>query len=241
MVGMPFARDSWTDLYMSVKTGEPAFERVHGEDLFSYLAKHPDDAAIFNEAMRFVSTAVLTGLLEAYDFSRFPTIVDVGGGTGALLAAILQANPETRGVLADRPDVLSSAAPVLRAAAITDRVETVASDFFQAVPEAGDLYVLSNIIHDWGDEDAVRILQACRQAMPDDGRLLIVELVLPDGGEPSMAKLADLEMLALTPGGRQRTISEYAGLLEQAGLRLTDAVAATSGRSASYVEALPEA
>jgi hypothetical protein len=79
---MPFARDSWTDLYMSVKTGEPAFERVHGEDLFSYLAKHPDDAAIFNEAMRFVSTAVLTGLLEAYDFSRFPTIVDVGGGTG---------------------------------------------------------------------------------------------------------------------------------------------------------------
>jgi cyclopropane fatty-acyl-phospholipid synthase-like methyltransferase len=101
--------------------------------------------------------------------------------------------------------------------------------------------VLSNIIHDWGDADAVRILQACRQAMPDDGRLLIVELVLPDGGEPSMAKLADLEMLALTPGGRQRTISEYAGLLEQAGLRLTDAVAATSGRSASYVEALPEA
>jgi DNA-binding transcriptional ArsR family regulator len=241
MVGMPFARDSWTDLYTSVKTGEPAFQRVHGEDLFSYLAKHPDDAAIFNEAMRFVSTAVLTGLLEAYDFSRFPTIVDVGGGTGALLAAILQANPETRGVLADRPDVLSSAAPVLTAAAITDRVETVASDFFQAVPEAGDLYVLSNIIHDWGDEDAVRILQACRQAMPDDGRLLIVELVLPDGGEPSMAKLADLEMLALTPGGRQRTISEYAGLLEQAGLRLTDAVAATSGRSASYVEALPEA
>jgi DNA-binding transcriptional ArsR family regulator len=130
MVGMPFARESWTDLYMSVKTGEPAFQRVDGEDLFSYLAKHPDDAAIFNEAMRFVSTAVLTGLVEAYDFSRFPTIVDVGGGTGALLAAILQANPETRGVLADRPDVLSSAAPVLRAAAITDRVETVASDFF---------------------------------------------------------------------------------------------------------------
>jgi len=228
-------------LYMSVKTGEPAFERVHGEDLFSYLAKHPDDAAIFNEAMRFVSTGVLTGLVEAYDFSRFPTIVDVGGGTGALLAAILQANPDTRGVPMDRPDVLSGAAPVLRTAGITDRVETVAGDFFQAVPEAGDLYVLSNIIHDWGDTDAVRILQACHQAMPDHGRLLIVELVLPDGAEPSMAKLADLEMLALTPGGRQRTISEYAGLLEQAGLRLTDAVAATSGGSASYVEARPEA
>ena len=140
----------------------------------------------------------------------------------------------------DRPDVLSGAAPVLGAAGVIERVETVAGDFFQAVPEAGDLYVLSNIIHDWGDADAVRILQACHQAMPDDGRLLIVELVLPDGAEPSMAKLADLEMLALTPGGRQRTISEYAGLLEQAGLRLTDAAAATSGGSASYVEARPE-
>jgi SAM-dependent methyltransferase len=234
---MPFARHAWTDLYTSVKTGEPAFQRVHGEDLFSYLAGHPDDAAVFDEAMRFVSTGVLTGLVQAYDFSRYATVVDVGGGTGALLAAILKSNPKTGGVLLDRAEVLAGADGVLAAAGVADRCERVAGDFFEAVPDSGDLYVLSNIIHDWDDDAAVRILSTCRRAMHEDGRLLIVELVLPDGREPSMAKLADLEMLVLTPGGRQRSTSEYGQLLDQAGLRLSDAVPATMGQPASYIEA----
>jgi hypothetical protein len=240
MVGARFHRDAWSDLEAAVRTGEPSFARVHGTGLFDHLGAHPDDAAVFDGAMQDIAGNFLTGILAVYDFSGCPTIVDVGGGTGALLAAVLESSPGARGVLLDTPQVIAAAEPVLRSAGIADRCRTVAGDFFDEVPGGADLYVLSNVVHDWDDDDALRILQTCRTAMRADSRLLVVELVLPDDGRPSMGTLLDLEMLSVTPNGRQRTASQYRQLLARAGLTATAIVPAVTGAPASYVEATPE-
>jgi O-methyltransferase domain len=237
--GARFYRDAWSDLEQAVRTGEPPFAQVHGTDLFSYLQSHPDDAAIFDGAMRDISGNFLAGILAVYDFSRCATIVDVGGGSGTLLATILQAVPAARGLLFDKPEVIPTAQPVLESAGIADRCETIAGDFFADLPPGADLYILSNIIHDWGDESALVILRACRAAMREDSRLLIIELVLPDDGSRSIGKLLDLEMLAVTPNGRQRTAAQYTELLTGAGLHMTSVVLAVPGTPASYVEAAP--
>lgn len=237
--GARFYRDAWSDLEQAVRTGEPSFARVHGADLFSYLDGHPDDAVVFDGAMQDIAGNFLTGILAVYDFSGYSTIVDVGGGTGALLCSILAAAPHTRGVLLDTPPVLASAEPVLAAAGIADRCQTVAGDFFDQVPAGADLYILSNIVHDWDDQSALRILQTCRAAMRPDSRLLVIELVLPDDARPSMGKLLDLEMLSVTPNGRQRTQAQYAELLAGARLDVTASVPALPGTPASYVEAAP--
>jgi hypothetical protein len=239
MVGLPFHRNAWTDLYTSVRTGEPAFARVHGTDLFTYLHSHSDDAAVFDAAMTGVATQILAGFLTDYDFTPFRTVVDVGAGSGGLLAAVLTRQPVLRGTLFDQPAVVSSALPVLTAAGVADRCEIMSGDFFVSVPPGGDLYILSNIIHDWDDQLATQILRNVRAAMRPDARVLLVEGVLPDSSEPSAAKLFDLEMLALTPGGRQRTEDEYARLLASAGFSVTTSVAARPGERASYVEAVP--
>jgi len=209
MAGLPFHRDAWTDLYASVRTGEPAFARLHGTDLFGYLAGHPDDAAVFDAAMTSLSLSMLAGIVHAYDFGRFSTVVDVGGGRGGLLCAILLANPHLRGVLFDTPSVSAQARQTVERAGVADRCDIAAGDFFSAVPSV---------------------------AM-GGGRLLIVEGVLPDGAAISVAKLVDLEMLVLTPGGRQRTGADFERLLGDAGLRATKVVAATMDVPASYVEA----
>jgi hypothetical protein len=212
---------------------------VHGVDLFGYLAGDPEDAAVFDAAMESVSSNFLVSVLDAYDVARFRTIVDVGGGTGTFLAAALSASPHSRAILFDTPQVLRGAPPVLEAAGVADRCELVPGDFFVSVPSGGDLYVLSNIIHDWDDEAAVRILRRCRAAMTASSRLLLVELVLPDDLAPSPAKLYDLEMLALTPNGRHRTGDEYRALAEKADLKVTNVAPASLGSPASFVEAEP--
>lgn len=237
--GARFYRDAWSGLEQAVRTGEPSFARVHGADLFSYLGAHPDDGLVFDGAMQDIAGNFLAGILSVYDFSGYSTVVDVGGGTGALLSAILHTAPGTRGVLLDTPPVLRAAEPVLRTAGITDRCHTVPGNFFDHVPPGADLYILSNIVHDWDDDSALRILQTCRAAMRADSRLLIIELVLPDDARPSMGKLLDLEMLSVTPNGRQRTEGEYAQLLARARLDVTNIVTALPGTPASYVEAAP--
>lgn len=237
--GARFYRHAWSDLEQAVRTGEPSFARVHGADLFGYLDAHPDDAAVFDGAMQDIAGNFLAGILAVYDFSGYSTVVDVGGGTGALLSAILHAAPDTRGVLLDTLPVLAAAEPVLRAAGIADRCQTVPGNFFEQVPAGADLYILSNIVHDWDDDSALRILQTCRAAMRADSRLLVIELVLPDDARPSMGKLLDLEMLSVTPNGRQRTEAQYAQLLARARLNVTDSVPALPGTPASYVEAAP--
>jgi O-methyltransferase len=237
--GARFYRDAWSGLEQAVRTGKPSFARVHGRDLFGHLDAHPDDAEVFDGAMQDISGTFLAGILAVYDFAGCSTVVDVGGGTGALLAAVLRSAPGARGVLLDSPPVLAAAEPVLQAAGVADRCETVAGNFFREVPPGADLYVLSNIVHDWDDEAALQILGTCLAAMRADSRLLIIELVLPDDARPSMGKLLDLEMLAVTPNGRQRTAAQYAELLARAGFDVTAVVPALPGTPASYVEAVP--
>ncbi len=238
MVGMPFHRYPWTDLYETVLTGESAFDRVHGTKVFDYLAEHPEDAAIFDAAMTSISTNESVSIAKAYDFSRFNTIVDVGGGRGGLLAAILSANPHLQGVLFDVPTVVAGIDDELAAAEVVGRCQVVSGDFFDSVPDGADAYLLSAIIHDWDDDQAVRILRTCRAAMTDRACVLLAEIVLPDGPAPSLGKLADLEMLVMTAGGRQRTEAELRALLGQAGLRLTRTIPSAS--MVSLVEAVPD-
>jgi hypothetical protein len=174
----------------------------------------------------------------AYDFSQAKGIVDVGGGTGAFLAGILQANPHARGILFDQPSVVADAGGLLTSAGVADRCEVLGGDFFEAVPSGGDVYILSWIIHDWDDQRSVAILQNCRRAMGDAARLLVLEQVIPAGNEPSLSKLYDLHMLTLSPSGRERREDEYRALLAAADLRLSRII--PTGVPRSVIEALPQ-
>lgn len=236
MVGMPFHRYPWTDLYETVRTGESAFDRIHGKEVFEYLAEHPEDAAIFDAAMTSISTTETASIVKAYDFSRFRTIVDVGGGRGGLLAAILSANPHLQGVLFDVSTVVAEAGEELAGTEVVDRCKVVSGDFFESVPEGGDAYLLSNVIHDWDDDRAAQILARCRAAMGNSCCVLLAEIVLPEGRDPSMGKLADLEMLVMTAGGRQRTEAEFQALFSRVGLRPTRIV--PSAGMVSLIEAV---
>jgi hypothetical protein len=227
---------AWGELLHSVRTGEMAFDHQFGMGYFEYLAQHPDSDRVFNEAMTGWTHQLVGAVVDAYDFSPFETVVDVGGGFGALLADILRSNPGTRGILFEQPHVVASAEEYFAAAGVTDRCTFVGGDFFAAVPAGGDAYVLSQILHDWDDERCVTILRHCRRAMPDHGKLLVVELVLPAGDEPSLGKWLDLHMLVLL-GGRERTAAEYDTLFRAAGFKLARIVPTPPGPS--IVEAVP--
>jgi hypothetical protein len=238
MIGMPFYGYPWIDLYQTVRTGESAFGRVHGMEIFDYLAKHPEDAAVFDAAMTSISTSMTASIVQAYDFTRFSTIVDVGGGRGGLLTAVLSANPHLQGILFDAPAVVAGVNDVISAAEVSDRCKMVSGDFFDSLPEGGDVYLLSNVIHDWDDDRAAQILGNCRAVMADTACVLLAEVVLPDGRQSSIGKFADLSMLVLTVGGSQRTETEHRTLLSRSGFRLTRIVPTAS--VVSLVEAVPE-
>lgn len=227
---------AWGDLLHSVKTGQRAFDNMFGADYFTYLTDHPESEQVFNQAMTGWTNQLVGGVVDAYDFSGFETVVDVGGGYGALLAAVLQRHPDMQGVLFDRPQVVDAALDQLDAAGVADRCTLVGGDFFSGVPGGGDAYVLAQILHDWDDGRCVEILKQCRRAVHDDGRLLVVELVLPEGQEPFFGKWLDLHMLVLL-GARERTAAEYGALLRAGGFDLTQVVAMPSGPS--VVEAVP--
>ena len=221
---------AWGNVLSSIQTGEPAFEQHFGVSYFQYLADHPESAATFDAAMTGYAAQVARGVVDAYTFSGSSLVVDVGGGQGTLLAAILAANPHLRGILFDLPPVIASAAPLREAAGVGDRWQTIAGDFFEAVPRGGDVYIVAHILHDWDDERGRTILQNCRAAMARTGRILIVDMVLPPGNAPSDSKLADLHMLVLFRG-RERTEAEFRDLLASADLTLTRVIATTSGPS----------
>ena len=227
---------AWGDLLYSVRTGQPAFEHVFGLPVFEYYAQHPESDRLLNEGLVGYTNRVAGAVVAAYDFSPFGTVVDVGGGYGALLAAILQRHPRTRGILFDQPHVVAGAAEQLQTAGVADRCTRIAGDFFVAVPDGGDAYVLSQILHDWDDGRSMAILQQCRRAIPDAGKLLVVETVLPPGEEPSFGKWLDLHMLAIT-GGRERTAAEYDALFQAAGFALARVLPTPAGPS--VVEAVP--
>jgi predicted O-methyltransferase YrrM len=210
---------AWSELFGSVMSGENAFEQVFGVSHFQYLAQHPTQNEIFNQTMSASSRQVATAIVGAYDFSAARTVVDIAGGQGVLIAAILRANPDLHGVLFDQPHVVANARPILEAAGVADRCELVSGDFFVSVP-AGDLYTLQRILHDWDDEHAIAILRSCVEAMAPGGRVLVIESLIEPGNDPSPAKFLDLMMFVMN-GGRERTAEEYRRLFAAAGLRLT--------------------
>lgn len=237
MLGAPFIWRPLGELYETVVTGRPAFERIYDANFFDHLAKHPDDGSVFDAAMSSHST-IVPAILAEYDFSRFDRIVDVGGGQGELLQAILSANPKLQGVLYDLPNVVAGARAELQTGAIASRCEVVGGDFFKNVPEGADAYLLKQIIHSWNDEDAVKILKNCRRAIRNNGTLLIIGDVLRQSNEPDPnGGLMDLMMLVLSPG-RERTEPEYNALLKKAGFALARVIP-TLTSSPSIIECRP--
>jgi SAM-dependent methyltransferase len=215
---------AWGHLLHSVRTGEPAFDHVFGMGVFDYAAKDPATAAVFNDGMTSISTMDAIAVATAFDFNEIRKLVDVGGGHGLLLATILKANPGMEGILFEMAHALEGAKDLFQIEGIANRCKVVGGDFFETVPEGGDAYIMKHIIHDWDDEHSLKILRNCHRAMRPSGKLLLVEAVVPQPNEPHFAKLLDLEMLALTHGGRERTEQEFRKLYETAGFKLTRTV-----------------
>jgi hypothetical protein len=218
-IGRPYYWQAWGALLHSVRTSENAFRHVHGTDPWSYRAAHLEEAAIFDRAMADLARRSHDSVMHAYDFGRFGTVVDVGGGNGAFLAAVLSEHPAMHGVLLDLPHAVAGSAAVFEAAGVARRCEAVAGDFFAAVPEGGDAYVLRAVLHDWEDDEAAAILASCRRAMRPEAALIVIERDLGPPNALPDAKLSDLNML-VAPGGRERTVAEYGDLVARAGLTL---------------------
>lgn len=220
----PRTQDSWKDLEYCVRTGDPAFRKRGVEDTFVELAQHPEEAADFDAAMADFTKLAAIGVAATYDFAPIRTVVDVGGGTGALLIGILRAHPHLHGVVFDRADAVERARQEIATRKLTDRCQAVAGDFFKDVPSGGDAYVLKHVIHDWNDERATVILKNCRRAMGAGAKLLLVEGVYPARVEQSPecrgAASNDVNMLVNT-GGRQRAEHEFRALFDAAGFTLT--------------------
>ena len=210
---------TWDGLHHSALTGEPGFNQVYGQPIFEYIGKHPDLGPIFDAGMTAIHGYETGAMLEAYDFSGIETLADIGGGNGSLLSAVLLRHPKLKGILFDLGHVVGRAQANLQASGVADRCTVVEGSFFESIPSGADAYIFRHIIHDWNDEQCVQILSHCLQVIPANGKLLLVEAVVPTGNEPSLAKDFDMTMLTL-PGGIERTAEEYKTLLEQAGFQL---------------------
>jgi len=232
-----YSDKAWEHFLDSVRTGETAFDKAHGMPLAEWLAEHPDAARTFNEANAVKASSSHRAVVDRYDFRGIDTITDVGGGVGALVSEILRAHPAMRAIVADMPHVQEEAEACIRARDLRDRCEFVACDFFRDVPSGSDAYLLSHILHDWPDDKCLEILRNCRRAMTAGSRLLVVEMLIPPGNAPSVAKLLDLEMMVMT-GGRERTGEEYESLLREAGFSRLRTI--TTSEGISILEAVME-
>jgi O-methyltransferase domain/Dimerisation domain len=221
----PLHFKTYAETLHSVRTGQPAAEKVVGMPLFDYLAKTPQWSTSFNNAMTAFSANVMPAVLKAYDFSGIGTLVDVAGGHGHVLTSVLREYPQMRGVLFDLEHVIAGSVPLLAASGVQNRVRAESGDFFKAVPSGGDAYIMKHIIHDWDDERAAAILRNIRKALDGkpQGRVILLEAVLAAGNARDFAKLLDLEMM-LFPGGRERTAEEFGALFDRAGCTLTSIV-----------------
>ncbi len=228
----PFLWRPLGELYESVRTGDPVFERIFGQSFFDYLAAHPADAAVFNAVMTQGIAWTTPALLAAYDFSGFERLVDVGGGEGALLSAILKATPRLHGVLFDLPQVVARSSEILTGD-IAVRCQVVGGSFFDSVPEGADAYVMKGVIHDWPDNDAATILRNTRSAMRPDGILLLIEEIVDSAARP----VGVMELLMLVIGGRERTEADFRSLLAATGFSLTRIIPT---EASSLIECHPE-
>ena len=220
MMGEEWIWQAWGELPYSVQTGGVAHEKAQGMGSFEFFQKNAEAGKVFNAAMTNFTRAIIPAFVEAYDFSGVNRLVDVAGGHGLLLAGVLMANPHLRGVLFDLPFVLEGAGGLLAEEGVSDRVELVSGNFFESVPAGADAYMMKHIIHDWDDESSIKILRNIRSATDENGKILIVEMVVPEGSEPHPSKALDILMLVME-GGKERTKDEYRGLLEASGFRLT--------------------
>lgn len=227
---------AWGDLLYSVRTGRTAFEHRFGVPVFDFLAANPEQARIFDGAMVGIHGRETAAVIDAYDFSGVRLLADIGGGNGSNLVAILQAQPQLRGVLFDLPHVVEHARPNIERAGVSNRCEAVGGSFFEDVPPGADAYLMRHIIHDWNDEQSLTILRCIRRRITAEGRLLIIEAVIPPGNEPFQSKFLDLTMLAI-PGGKERTREEYDRLLSAAGFRLSRIVPTVT--EMSVIESVP--
>jgi ubiquinone/menaquinone biosynthesis C-methylase UbiE len=211
---------AWGELLYSVRTGGIAFDKAFGEPIWEFFAKNPENAQIFNDAMSGMTAQANEAIHAIYDFAGINTIIDVGGGHGGLITGILKKNPSMRGILFDAPSVIEGAKASIQSSGVAERCELMSGDFFKAVPEGADAIVMKWIIHDWNDEQSIAIMKNCHRALPENGKLLLIEAVVPATSEPHFSKFIDLNMLVIT-GGRERTEAEFRQLYEAAGFRLT--------------------
>lgn len=235
--GKPYVLAAWGNFEHSVRTGENAFTALHGEDVWTFRARDPKEESDFNRAMASMSAPVGPALAAAYDFGAIGTLADLGGGSGTLLAAVLAAHPRLRGILFDQPAVVAESGPILARAGVADRTEVVGGDFFASVP-AADAYVMKSILHDWSDDDSIRILRTIRAAAAPSARLLIVERVLGGRNDDLEGKLMDLHMLVM-PGGLERTVKEWRDLFAAGGWTLGGIRPIVSGFQ--LIEGVPDA
>ena len=218
--------DAWEQLLYAVQTGRLPFDKIFGIPFYRYLEQHPDDLKVFGEAMTSLSGTENPEIAAAYQkihkSAGIRTLIDVAGGHGSLLATILKKNPKLRGVLFDVPPVIARARNErhLTATGVAERCTFMAGDFFASVPRGGDAYLMKYILHNWDDENSVRILTKCREAMNPKGRILVADPVIPPGDKPDWGKLLDIQMMVVVPG-KERTKEEFAALFKRAGLKLT--------------------
>lgn len=237
-IGRPYYWAAWSELPHAVRTGEPGFAAAHGMSAWDWRAGHADDAAAFNRAMTAMSQRLSRAVPMAYDFSRFRCVVDVGGGSGSLLAAILRRTPAQRGVLFDLPGALGEADAVLRRAGVEGRVRLQGGSFFEALPDEGDAYVLCNVLHNWSDDDAKKILASCRAAMREEASLFVIDSEIAAPNRGAEAKFLDLNMLVMH-GARERTRGELETLFDATRFAWVDQ--RTTALGLVIVEARPRA
>lgn len=230
-----WAWNAFGEMGYSVESGKSAFTKVYGMPPFEWMKSQPEEAALFGETMIGFHGSEPPAVAEAYDFSGFGTVVDVGGSTGNMLVHILGRHPGPRGVLFDLPVTLTEAPAFLRNHGMEERIAIEPGSFFESVPPWADCYLLSHVIHDWSEEQNLSILGHCRRVMKPESKLLIVEFVLPSDNSPHPGKILDMVMLTVA-GGEERTEEEYGALLAKAGLRMTRVLPTAS--AASIVEAV---
>jgi hypothetical protein len=235
-VGLTHVWQAWSGLLHAVRTGSTAFDHVHGCGVWEYRAGHPEENLIFDRAMAAGTERYADAIMSVCDFGRFSHIVDIGGGDGMFLEKILAAHAPLHGTVFDQPHIVAQAKSRLAAGGFADRCTAVGGNFFSSVPEGRDVYLLKWILHDWNDEDCVRILRSCRRAMKPDGRLIVVEHVAGSAEDPPDGRFLDLMMLVMT-GGRERTKEEFAKLFAAADLRL--AALEPTSTLLSIMEAVP--
>jgi len=210
---------AWGNLLYSVRTGNIAFDNKYGMNIWKYYESHPEEGINFMKAMTGLTATANQYIIPAYDFSKFHTIIDVGGGNGSLLMAVLDAAPDSKGIVFDEDYVVLQTRKTLENKGFSERCQAVGGNFFEKIPGNGDLYLIKKVLHDWDDEKCMQILKACHDAMGKESRLLVIETVLPQGNSPHPGKLQDINMMVMT-GGMERTKMEFDQLFLASGMKL---------------------